>query len=287
LKLLTFHRNNVLQLGIRTEAGVIDVAQASEEYPGIPLTIDAAIHGGTEAMTALKGVAKQPRADLLLKEEDLRFGPCVGTPEKLICIGLNYKRHAQETSMPIPEVPVLFSKFNNTLAETGEPIPLPANALQYDYEVELGVVIGKEARHIGVDEALDYVFGYFTVNDMSVRDLQFRTSQWLLGKTPDKFFPTAPCLVTADEVGDPQNLRLFCWVNGELRQNSSTADMIFGVAECISYISQYMTLKPGDVISTGTPEGVVMGMQEKNWLKPGDEVVVEVEGLGKCSNRMV
>jgi 2-keto-4-pentenoate hydratase/2-oxohepta-3-ene-1,7-dioic acid hydratase in catechol pathway len=122
---------------------------------------------------------------------------------------------------------------------------------------------------------------------MSVRDLQFRTSQWLLGKTPDKFFPTAPYLVTADEVGDLQNLRLFCWVNGELRQNSSTADMIFSVAECISYISQYMTLKPGDVISTGTPEGVVMGMKEKNWLKPGDEVVVEVEGLGKCTNRMV
>jgi 2-keto-4-pentenoate hydratase/2-oxohepta-3-ene-1,7-dioic acid hydratase in catechol pathway len=189
--------------------------------------------------------------------------------------------------MPIPEVPVLFSKFNNTLAGTGDPIPLPDNAVQYDYEVELGVVIGKEARSVSVDEALDYVFGYFSVNDMSVRDLQFRTSQWLLGKTPDKFFPTAPYLVTADEVGDPQNLRLFCWVNGELRQNSNTTDMIFSVAECISYISQYMTLKPGDVISTGTPEGVVMGMKEKKWLKPGDEVVVEVEGLGKCANQMV
>ena len=207
--------------------------------------------------------------------------PVLGTPEKLICIGLNYRRHARETGMPVPETPVLFSKFNNTLAETGEPIPLPDNAVQYDYEVELGVVIGKEARYVSVDEALDYVFGYFTVNDVSVRDLQFRTSQWLLGKTLDKFFPTAPYLVTADEVGDPQNLGLFCWVNGELRQNSNTADMIFSVAECISYISQYMTLKPGDVISTGTPEGVVMGMKEKNWLKPGDEVVVEVEGLGE------
>jgi 2-keto-4-pentenoate hydratase/2-oxohepta-3-ene-1,7-dioic acid hydratase in catechol pathway len=211
----------------------------------------------------------------------------VGTPEKIICIGLNYKRHARETGMAIPETPVLFSKFNNTLAETGESIPLPDNAVQYDYEVELGVMIGKEARYVSVDEALDYVFGYFTVNDLSVRDLQFRTSQWLLGKTPDKFFPTAPCLVTADEVGDPQSLGLSCWVNGELRQSSNTADMIFSVAECISYISQYMTLKPGDVISTGTPEGVVMGMMEKNWLKPGDEVVVEVEGLGKCTNRMV
>jgi 2-keto-4-pentenoate hydratase/2-oxohepta-3-ene-1,7-dioic acid hydratase in catechol pathway len=287
LKLLTFHRKDVLQLGIRTEAGVIDVAQAAKEYPGIPLTMDAAIRGGVEAKKALQGLMEQPEAHWLLNEQDLKPGPCVGIPEKLICIGLNYRRHAQETGMPIPEVPVLFSKFNNTLAGTGEPIPLPDNAIQYDYEVELGVVIGKEARSVSVDEALNYVFGYFTVNDMSVRDLQFRTSQWLLGKTPDRFFPTAPYLVTADEVGDPQNLRLFCWVNGELRQNSNTADMIFSVAECISYITQYMTLKPGDVISTGTPEGVVMGMQEKTWLKPGDEVVVEVEGLGKCTNRMV
>jgi 2-keto-4-pentenoate hydratase/2-oxohepta-3-ene-1,7-dioic acid hydratase in catechol pathway len=287
MKLLTFHRNNILQLGIRTEAGVIDVAQASEGHEGIRVTMDAAIRGGTEAMRALQVLAEQPAANWLLTEQDLQPGPCVGTPEKIICIGLNYKRHARETGMAIPETPVLFSKFNNTLAETGEPIPLPDNALQYDYEVELGVVIGKEARYVSVDEALGYVLGYFTVNDMSVRDLQFRTSQWLLGKTPDKFFPTAPYLVTADEVDDPQNLRLSCWVNGELRQNSNTADMIFSVAECISYISQYMTLKPGDVISTGTPEGVVMGMTEKNWLKPGDEVVVEVAGLGKCTNRMI
>jgi 2-keto-4-pentenoate hydratase/2-oxohepta-3-ene-1,7-dioic acid hydratase in catechol pathway len=287
LKLLTFHRKDVLQLGIRTEEGVIDVARAAEGQEGIPVTMDAAIRGGTEALQALQSLVKQPSAKWLLNEQDLQTGPCVGTPEKIICIGLNYKRHAQETGMPIPETPVLFSKFNNTLAETGEPIPLPDNAVQYDYEVELGLVIGKEARYVSVDKALDYVFGYFTVNDMSVRDLQFRTSQWLLGKTPDKFFPTAPYLVTADEVGNPQNLGLSCWVNGELRQNSNTADMIFSVAECISYISQYMTLKPGDVISTGTPEGVVMGMKEKKWLKPGDEVVVEVEGLGKCTNRMV
>lgn len=285
MKLLTFHRNNTLQLGIHTESGVIDVAQASNGQAGIPLTMDAVLRGGAEALNALQGLAGQFAGDYL-KEENLQMGPCVGTPEKVICIGLNYKRHAQETGMAAPESPVLFSKFNNALAGTGEPIPLPNNAIQYDYEVELGVVIGREARYVSVDEALGYVFGYFAVNDMSVRDLQFRTSQWLLGKTLDKFFPTAPHLVTADEVPDPQNLGLSCWVNGELRQNSNTADMIFTVAECISYISQYMTLKPGDVISTGTPEGVVMGMTEKNWLKPGDEVTVEVEGLGRCTNRM-
>ena len=287
MKLLTFHRDNILQLGIHTETGVIDVAQAYDEQARIPLTMDAAIRGGAEAMKALQALLDKPPANWLLMEEGLQPGPCVGSPEKLICIGLNYKRHARETGMAVPETPVLFSKFNNTLAATGEPIPLPDNAIQYDYEVELGVVIGKEARYVSVDQALDHVFGYFTVNDMSVRDLQFRTSQWLLGKTLDKFFPTAPYLVTADEVSDPQNLELSCWVNGELRQSSNTSDMIFSVAECISYISQYMTLKPGDVISTGTPEGVVMGMTEKNWLKPGDEVVVEVQGLGKCTNQMV
>ena len=287
MKLLIFQRNNILQLGIHTAAGVIDVVQASGQHAGIPLTMDEVIRGGAVAMKSLQGLAEKPAANWLLNEQDLQPGPCVGTPEKLICIGLNYKRHARETGMAVPDSPVLFSKFNNTLAAIGEPIPLPGNAVQYDYEVELGVVMGKEARYVGVDKALDYVFGYFTVNDMSVRDLQFRTSQWLLGKTPDKFFPTGPYLVTADEVGDPQNLGLSCWVNGELRQNSNTSDMIFSVAESISYISQYMTLKPGDVISTGTPEGVVMGMKEKNWLKPGDEVVVEVEGLGKCTNRMV
>ena len=287
MKLLTFHRNNNLQLGIRTEAGVIDVAQAAGGHAGMPLTMDAVLRGGAQAMAILAGLAKQPEVKWLLNEQDLQPGPCVGNPEKLICIGLNYKRHAAESGMAAPSSPVLFSKFNNTIAATGESIPLPDNAVQYDYEVELGVVIGKEARYVSVEAALTYVFGYFTDNDLSVRELQNRTSQWLLGKTLDKFFPTGPYLTTADEVSDPQNLNLYCWVNGELRQNSNTSDMIFSVAEIISYISQYMTLKPGDVITTGTPEGVVLGMKEKKWLKPGDEVTVEVDGLGKCSNRMI
>lgn len=286
MKLLTFHHDNTLRLGIRTEAGVIDVTQVFEGHAGIPVTLDAAIRGGADALKALQGLA-DTFAGNYLKEEELQAGPCVGTPEKLICIGLNYKRHAAESGMTAPETPVLFSKFNNTLAATGEPIPLPNDAIQYDYEVELGVVIGKEARYVSVEDALTYVFGYFTDNDLSARDLQTRTSQWLLGKTLDNFFPAGPYLVTADEVADPQNLKLYCWVNGELRQNSNTSDMIFSVAEIISYISQYMTLKSGDVVTTGTPEGVVLGMKEKKWLKPGDEVVVEVEGLGKCVNRMV
>ena len=182
---------------------------------------------------------------------------------------------------------MLFSKFNNTIAACGEPIPLPAGTEQADYEVELAVVIGRRARYVSEADALDTVFGYCVANDLSARDLQTPTSQWLLGKTPDKFLPIGPYLVTADEVPDPQNLQLRCWVNGDLRQNSNTADMIFTIAQIISYISQYFTLETGDLISTGTPEGVILGMAEKNWLKPGDEVSLEIEGLGKLSNVMV
>lgn len=286
MKLLTFQHDNSLRLGIRAEAGVIDV-----EAAGLSLTMDTLIRGGSETVAALQVLANGYSGPYLA-EADLRLGPCVGTPEKIICVGLNYRSHAGESGMAIPETPVLFSKFNNALAAAGEKIPLPMNAHQYDYEVEVGLVIGKEARYVSEEDALEYVFGYFTANDLSARDLQFRTNQWLLGKTPDKFFPNGPYLVTVDEVGDPQNLTLSCWVNGERRQHSNTSHMIFSMVEIISYASQYMTLKPGDVISTGTPEGVILGITDetlraKSWLKPGDEVVSQVKGLGKMANRMV
>ena len=160
-------------------------------------------------------------------------------------------------------------------------------ASQFDYEVELCVAIGKTARNVSEADALSYVAGYCTANDLSVRDLQMRTSQWLLGKTSDKFFPIGPYLVTADEVGDPQTLRLTCTVNGETRQNSNTSDMVFSVAQLVSYCSTYFTLEAGDLITTGTPEGVAMGMPNQPWLKKGDVVEVEVEKLGKLTNTMV
>jgi 2-keto-4-pentenoate hydratase/2-oxohepta-3-ene-1,7-dioic acid hydratase in catechol pathway len=201
-------------------------------------------------------------------------------------VGLNYRRHAEETNAPVPTTPVLFSKFSNTIAAPNEPVPLPANAQQYDWEAELAVVIGRTARNVAEADALQYVFGYTNGDDISARELQTRTSQWLLGKTLDKFFPVGPYLVTADEVGDPQSLRVTCTVNGTLVQDSNTADMIFSVAHVISYISQYFTLQPGDLITTGTPEGVAMGRADKPWLKPGDEVVVEIEKLGRLRNVM-
>lgn len=285
MKLLTFWRDDELRLGIKTDAGVVDV-MAAAEGAAVTTSIQAVIAAGPDALTALAELAGSASAEHLLDEGTLRLGPCVPAPGKIVCVGLNYRRHAEETNTPIPESPVLFSKFSNTLAAHGEEIPLPAVATQYDYEAELGLVIGRTTRDVTESEALAHVAGYFTADDVSVRDLQNRTTQWLLGKTMDKFFPIGPYLVTADEVADPQALSLKCWVNGDLRQHSNTADMIFSVAEIVSYTSQYFTLEPGDVITTGTPEGVAMGRPDRPWLKPGDVVEVEVEGLGRLRNVM-
>lgn len=292
--LLNYIVDHQTRLGAKSGKGVIDVAAAvgmlASDETGIPTTLAGLIAGGPKAQAALAALiaeaAKQSEADWLLDEASLKLGYCIPKPEKILCVGLNYRRHAAETGMAIPETPVLFSKFNNALAAPGEAIPLPAEVEKYDYEVELAVVMGRRARYVSEAEALNYVLGYCTANDISERTLQFRTGQWLLGKTVDKFLPIGPYLATADELDNPQNLGLGCWVNGQLRQNSNTSDMIFSVAQIISYASRYMTLEPGDVISTGTPEGVIQGMKEKVWLKPGDEVTVEVEKLGKLTNVM-
>lgn len=287
MKLVTYKAEGGYKSGLVTDKGVVDVAAAS-----LALGIDApdTVAGLTDGLGKLQELAGKVNGGehWLHDEASLTLGPCVADPGKIVCVGLNYARHAAESNMPIPQSPVLFSKFNNSLAGDGEDVPLIADvATEFDYEVELCVVIGKRARNVSEADALSYVAGYCTANDLSVRDLQMRTSQWLLGKTSDKFFPIGPYLVTADEVGDPQKLRLTCKVNGETRQDSNTADMVFSVAQLISYCSQYFTLEPGDLITTGTPEGVAMGMPNKPWLKKGDVVEVEVEILGKLTNRMV
>lgn len=288
MKLVTFMKDGQPWSGIATDKGVVDVGEASSALGlNAPYSMELLAETGLgplqQIVDGIKG--NEP---WLLDESKVTFGPVVADPGKIICIGLNYARHAAESNMPVPANPVVFSKFNNTLAGHGEDIPLIDDvATEFDYEVELCAVIGKTARNVSEADALEYVLGYCTANDLSVRDLQTRTSQWLLGKTPDKFFPIGPYLVTADEVGDPQNLKLTCTVNGEIRQNSNTSDMIFSVAKLVSYCSTYFTLEPGDLITTGTPEGVAMGMANKPWLKKGDVVEVEVEKLGKLTNKMV
>jgi 2-keto-4-pentenoate hydratase/2-oxohepta-3-ene-1,7-dioic acid hydratase in catechol pathway len=223
---------------------------------------------------------------VLRREEELTIGPCVGMPPKIICIGLNYRQHALESGMAIPAIPVVFTKYNNTLVDFGGDVSLGKMGHQFDYEVELGVVMGRRCKDVPASDALDYVRGYCVANDLSCRDLQFRTSQWLMGKSLDHFLPLGKYLVTADEVKDPQALQLRCTLNGEVRQDSNTSDMIFSVAEIIEDLSKHMTLEPGDLILTGTPQGVIMGLAEKNWLRPGDVVEVEIEGLGVTRNKM-
>ena len=294
--LLTFREGGDLRLGVRTARGVIDVAAAQEALGGeggAPATVEALIAGGGAARTALGDLVTRAEgadasgASWLKDEGTLALGPSVPHPGKIVCVGLNYRKHAEETGAAIPTSPVLFSKFLNTVAAPDEDVPLTGAAEQYDYEVELAVVMGATAKNVSEGDALSRVFGYSAANDLSARDLQTRTSQWLLGKTMDKFMPIGPYLVTADEVPDPQRLAIRTWLNGELRQDSNTDDMIFPVAEIVSYISRHFTLEPGDVIITGTPEGVILGMAEKRWMVPGDVVEVEVEGLGKLRNRMV
>jgi 2-keto-4-pentenoate hydratase/2-oxohepta-3-ene-1,7-dioic acid hydratase in catechol pathway len=293
--LLTFQQDGNYHLGIKTIQGILDVNAANRvlKIPGLVDTPAGFFAAGLSALPILAEFVSRYEqlsdpAAWLLDEERIVFGPCVPQPGKIICIGLNYRNHARESKMDIPPVPVLFSKFQNAVASSGEAVPLPPVAKKYDYEAELVVVIGKRARYVSEEDALDYVLGYCNANDVSARDLQGLTSQWLLGKTLDKFLPLGPYLLTADETGDPQNWPVRCWFNGELRQNSNTADMIFTVAQLISFISQHMTLEPGDIISTGTPEGVILGMpQPRTWMKPGDTMTIEVGPLGKLTNELV
>lgn len=288
MRLISYRADGALKLGVKVAEGVLDVG-AAQAALGVsaPLDLQGAMNGGLEALRKLVDLAAG-RSELLRREEELTLAPCVPAPQKLICVGLNYRRHADEVKMARPTSPVLFGKFPNALAAAGESIPLPGGAAHFDYEGELVIVMGRRTREVAVEEALDYVFGYSVGNDLSARDLQFRTTQWLLGKTCDKFCPIGPYLVTADEVPNPDQLAIRTWVNGEVRQDSNTQDMIFTCAQIISYASHYMTLEPGDVILTGTPEGVISGYPEERriWLRAGDEVAVEIEGLGRLVNRL-
>lgn len=276
------------QLGVVTDHGLLNVAKVVAHYGlSAPSSIDSVIAGGEDALSQIQAVIDKASGDnvksLFQSEDDIEYGPCVIAPEKIICAGTNYRKHAIESNMPIPTSPVLFSKFNNSLAGHKATVPIPADAKEVDYEVELVIVMGKTAKDVSEEDALSYVFGYATGNDLSARDLQFRTVQWLLGKTNDGFAPIGPHLVTSDEIDNPNLLKLECEVNGELRQSSNTSDMIFNCEYLISYISKYMTLQPGDIIFTGTPEGVILGYPEeqRKWLKAGDQVVTRVENLGE------
>lgn len=295
MKLLTYIKDGQDRLGIRTDSGVLDVVSAAAllSVKNVPSSIHEVIEEGSQALGVLLSLEEQAgtAADKVswLNEAELQLAPCVTNPGKIICVGLNYRKHAEETGSPVPQYPILFNKFNNTLAGHKEDIALPRASVKVDYEAELAIVIGKKAKYVSREDALDHVFGYCNANDLSARDLQLRTNQWLLGKSCDGFAPLGPYLVTADEVGNPNELTITTVVNGEVRQDSNTNDMIFHCDEIVSYISQHFTLLPGDIILTGTPEGVVMGYppERQAYLKDGDVVTIEIEKLGSLRNRLI
>lgn len=217
-----------------------------------------------------------------------RIGPCVGQVGKFVCVGLNYSDHAEESGMPVPEEPILFMKATSAICGPDDDVIIPRGSKKTDWEVELGVVIGREARFVDEADAMDHVAGYCVINDISERAFQLeRGGQWVKGKSADTFGPTGPWLVTRDEVADPQALKMWLEVDGHRYQDGSTATMIFGVAHLVAYISQFMSLQPGDIISTGTPPGVGLGQRPPVYLRPGQNMRLGIEGLGEQSQRAV
>jgi len=288
MRFLNFHKDGEFKLGLKTQESVLDVEKASSMLGmELPCTYDTVVNRSMGGFPQLDSLIEEALEipECCLDENSLKVGPAVINPHKVICVGLNYREHAAEAGMDIPNEPVLFNKFNNSIAAPGQDIDI-TGLVRVDYEAELAFVMGEQTRRVSVDNALDKIFGYCTSNDISERELQFRSGQWLLGKALDGFLPIGPYLVTSDEVPDPQDLSIRGWLNGEIRQDSNTSDMIFTVAEIISYISQYVTLDPGDVVITGTPPGVIMGREDKAWMTDGDSYAVEIGNLGKLSNTM-
>lgn len=293
LILLSVRRNGQYRLAAKTPWGVLDISEAAKflrmHAPG---TMDEMLQNEDgPSVNAVVTAASKTKAGLRLffREDRLEYGPVVARPEKIICVGLNYRRLASELGRPIPKQPVLFNKYNNALTGHYSTVTLPRDVKKFDYEAELVIIMGREAKNVSEASALSYVAGYSVGNDLSARDLQLETEggQWMIGKTIDQFAPLGPYLVTADQI-EPDNLMIECRVNGQTRQSSTTRDFIFNSRQLISYISRYITLKPGDIIFTGTPEGVIQGKPKNQqvWLKPGDTVACSVEKLSELQFRL-
>ena len=274
---------------------LIRFGNPGQEKPGLQLAdgrrIDASTFGsdwneaffGGDGLARLADWAKANADSAPGVDASVRLGPCVARPSKIICIGLNYVDHAKESGMPIPAEPIVFFKATSAIVGPNDDVVIPKDSKKTDWEVELAFVIGKRANYVSEEDALSHIAGYAVHNDYSEREWQIeRGGQWVKGKSCDTFAPIGPFLATADEVADPQNLNLWLKLNGKTIQNSSTAQMIFGVKKLVSYLSQFMSLLPGDVITTGTPPGVGLGFKpEPVFLKPGDVVELGVEGLGE------
>jgi 2,4-diketo-3-deoxy-L-fuconate hydrolase len=286
--LLTAITSSGPRLAIKTSAGIVILEKAQKKKAEIPLTLE-------EALFVPRGLDRVRRfvrenlndnsklSKLAIPEKKIRLGPLF-RPRNVLCIGLNYKDHAAEGGVPLPEKPVVFAKLTGCITGPGAAIVLPPDTKEVDYEAELAVVIGRKCRGVSASDALTYVAGYTCLNDVSARDFQRGDGQWVRAKSQDTFGPMGPYLVTGDDIPDPQTLPIRCVVNGTTLQDSNTDKMIFGVRELIPFISRGITLEPGDVISTGTPHGVGFARKPPIFLKAGDEVVVEIDGIGRLSN---
>lgn len=271
MKLLRFGPQGQEKPGILDSDGQVrDLSGKVADFVGSSVSL--------EALDAIRGIDPE---SLPLVENPGRIGACLASVPNFFCIGLNYAKHAAETGAEPPKEPIIFSKASSALCGPNDAVIIPRNSVKSDWEVELGVVIGRETVYVSEADALSHVAGYCVINDVSEREFQAeRGGQWIKGKSAPTFGPTGPWLVTADEVADPQNLDLSLSLNGETVQDSNTDDMIFGVAEIIAYMSNFMKLMPGDIIATGTPSGVGLGMKPPRFLKPGDVMELTVEGLG-------
>jgi len=281
MKLIRFGERGNEKPGLLLDDGTrVDVSATRMDY-------DEEFFGG-DGVKRLRHWVEKNAGDLPRVESTVRLGAAICRPSKIVCIGLNYKDHAAETKQPIPTEPVIFLKATSALAGPNDPVMIPKGGTKLDWEVELAFVIGKEARNVEKQYALDHVAGYVLHNDYSERAFQIeRGGQWVKGKSADTFAPLGPFLATRDEIPRPEHLDVWLKVNGAMRQKSNTEQMIFGVAELLSYVSQFMTLLPGDVISTGTPPGVALGMDSPVYLKPGDTVTLGIECLGESQQEVV
>jgi 2-keto-4-pentenoate hydratase/2-oxohepta-3-ene-1,7-dioic acid hydratase in catechol pathway len=276
--LLTFQREHHPEPGVLIGDDIISLHGAGFA------DLHSVVAGGADALDRVQSWIYDPPWGEICKAAGAKLHAPLMRPTKIVCIGLNYRAHAIESKMEIPEVPTVFSKFSTSVIGCGDSIVLPRNSTKPDYEAELAVIIGKRGRHVPAEHWRDYVFGYTNFNDVSARDFQLRTSQWTIGKTFDTFAPMGPAIVTADEIEDPHNLDISTIIGGEVLQHSNTSDLIFKIPELIAYLSSVFTLEPGDVIATGTPSGVGMARTPPRWLKPGDEVIIRVQGLGDLRN---
>lgn len=286
MKLVTFLREGKYRPGALVardgQEAIVDLLQADASLPG---SVRAMLEAGPECLDRAERAARQ--SNCLIERSAAKLAAPIPNPQKILCIGLNYADHAAESGQALPDFPIVFSKYSNTLIGSGEAIVIPKVTDRVDYEAELGFVIGKRARHVSEEEALNYVAGYLNVNDVSARDYQERTSQWTMGKSFDTFAPMGPALVTADEVPDPHNLAIRLWIGEETLQESNTEQLIFNVPRLLADISEVMTLVPGDIVSTGTPPGVGAARKPPRFLRAGETVNIEIENLGVLSNPIV